>query len=75
MERGSDSDGDRDVGGLFQVVRRKQQHWQDERDLMNAVDCSRFSVKQVRDWTEPKVSSHLRGLNSWCGQNAVELYS
>jgi hypothetical protein len=75
MERGSDSDGDRDVGGLFQVVRRKQQHQQEERDLMNAVDCSRFAVKQVRDWTDRKVSSHLGGLSSWCGENAVELYS
>jgi hypothetical protein len=75
MELGSDGHGDGDVGGLFQVVRRKQQHQQEERNLMNAVDCSRFAVKQVRDWTDHKVSSHLRGLSSWCGENAVELYS
>jgi hypothetical protein len=63
VELGSDNDGDKDVGGLFQVVRRNQEHQQEERDLMNAIDCSRFAVKQVRDWTDSKVSSHSRGLN------------
>jgi hypothetical protein len=45
------------------VVRRKQQYQQEERDLMNAVDCSRFAVKQVRDWTDSVVRSHLKGLS------------
>jgi hypothetical protein len=60
VEHGSDSGRDEDVGGLFHVVRRKQQHQQEERDLMNAVDCARFAVKQIRDWTDSEVSSHQK---------------
>jgi len=40
VEHGSDSDRDEEVGGVFHIVRRKQQHQQEERDLMNAVDCA-----------------------------------
>jgi hypothetical protein len=65
VELGSDGDGEKHVGGLFRIVRKKQQHQQEERDLMNAVDCSRFAAKQVRDWTDSKVSSCLRGASSW----------
>ncbi|PNF19889.1 hypothetical protein B7P43_G12284 [Cryptotermes secundus] len=59
-ELGSDSDENKDVGGLFQVVRRKQQHQQEERDAMNGVDCARFAVKLVRDWTDCKVREVIR---------------
>jgi hypothetical protein len=58
VEHGSDSGRDEEVGGLFHIVRRKQQHQQEERDLMNAVDCARFAVMQVRDWTDSEVSAH-----------------
>jgi hypothetical protein len=75
VELGNDTDENREVGGLFRVVRRKQQHQQEERDLMNGVDCARFAVKLVRDWTDCKVSSHLRGLSSWYSENTVAVYS
>ena len=58
VEHGSDSGRDEEVGGLFHIVRRKQQHQQEERDLMNAVDCARFAVMQARDWTDSEVSAH-----------------
>lgn len=58
VEHGSDGGRDDEVGGLFHIVRRKQQHQQEERDLMNAVDCARFAVMQVRDWTDSEVSAH-----------------
>lgn len=60
VELGNDSDENKDVGGLFKVVRRKQQHQQEERDLMNGVDCAQFAVKLVRDWTDCKVQEVIR---------------
>ena len=56
VEHGSDCGRGEDVGGLFHIVRRKQQHQQEEKDFMNAVDCARFAVKQIRDWTDSEVS-------------------
>ncbi|PSN37116.1 hypothetical protein C0J52_12602 [Blattella germanica] len=59
-EECSDSDGDEDVGGLFRVVKKKQQRQQEQRDLMNSEDCSTFVVKQVRDWMDSGVCDIVR---------------
>ena len=52
----ADGDGGEEVGGLFRVASRKQLQQQEQKDLMNAEDCAKFVVKQVRDWMQSDVS-------------------
>ncbi|XP_069693908.1 ribosome biogenesis protein BMS1 homolog isoform X2 [Periplaneta americana] len=56
----NDSDGQEDVGGLFRVVRKKEHHQLQEKDLMNSDDCSKFVVKQLHDWAESDVREMIR---------------
>ncbi|CAG2064712.1 unnamed protein product [Timema podura] len=48
--------GDEDVGGLFKMVSHKQRQMQEQRDLKDQDDCSKFISSQLRDWDSSEVS-------------------
>ncbi|XP_066990971.2 ribosome biogenesis protein BMS1 homolog [Anabrus simplex] len=49
-----------EVGGLFRIVSHHQQRQQEDRDLRDSEDCSRFSVTILRDWEQPEVRELIR---------------
>lgn len=58
MDQSSDSeDNENEIGGLFRVVRQKQQSKLEEKDTMDSVDSSKFPIKQLKDWTNESVST------------------
>lgn len=47
---------DDEVGGLFKVISEKKKRILEEKDVMNAEDCSLFSVQHIRNWHSQEVS-------------------
>nr|CAD7429655.1 unnamed protein product [Timema monikensis] len=52
--------GDEDVGGLFKMVSHKQQQVQEQRDLKDQDDCSKFISSQLRDWYSSEARDLIR---------------
>nr|CAD7574514.1 unnamed protein product [Timema californicum] len=52
--------GDEDVGGLFKMVSHKQQQMQEQRDLKDQDDCSKFISSQLRDWYSSEARDLIR---------------
>lgn len=55
---GDESDDSGIASGLFKRVNEKQRQSLKEKDFMNAEDCSKFVVSQIRDWSSEQVSNH-----------------
>ncbi|CAH0768758.1 unnamed protein product [Bemisia tabaci] len=61
MDQSSDSeDNENEIGGLFRVVRQKQQSKLEEKDTMDSVDSSKFPIKQLKDWTNESIKESIR---------------
>nr|CAD7607072.1 unnamed protein product [Timema genevievae] len=52
--------GDEDVGGLFKMVSHKQRQMQEQRDLKDQDDCSKFISSQLRDWDSSEARDLIR---------------
>lgn len=49
----SESDSENEIGGLFRIAKHEQEKTSNESD--NGVECSKFVITVVRDWTDEKV--------------------
>ena len=52
-EAESDSDSENEIGGLFRIAKHEQEKKTFESD--NGIECSKFIVVVMRDWTNEKV--------------------
>lgn len=52
-EEASDSDSENEIGGLFRIAKHEQEKKTFESD--NGIECSKFVVVVMRDWTNEKV--------------------
>ncbi|XP_076349566.1 ribosome biogenesis protein BMS1 homolog [Tachypleus tridentatus] len=55
-----DSSSGEELGGLFRVAVREQGEKRSHKFSINAVDCSKFTVAHLNDWTEPEVQNSIR---------------
>ncbi|XP_049767714.1 ribosome biogenesis protein BMS1 homolog [Schistocerca cancellata] len=53
-------EGVEEVGGLFRVVRQRQQQQQEAKELCDAEDCARFPITQLHDWSLSEVQELIR---------------
>ncbi|XP_033758019.1 ribosome biogenesis protein BMS1 homolog [Pecten maximus] len=56
----NNGDEDDELGGLFKVLKKKQEKKTDERLSINKTDCSRFFVQNVQDWDLEEVRELIK---------------
>ncbi|XP_060080432.1 ribosome biogenesis protein BMS1 homolog [Ylistrum balloti] len=60
LEEEKNDDDDDELGGLFKVLKRKQEKKTDERLSINKTDCSRFFIQTVQDWDLEEVRELIK---------------
>ena len=59
-ESDGDSDEDDRLGGLFRIASDKRRASQTVHSTKDQLDCSRFAVDKMQDWTKPNVLDGIR---------------
>lgn len=55
-----DSEGDEELGGLFKIASDKRRASHSAHSTKDHLDCSRFAVDKMQDWTKPSVLDSIR---------------